>query len=89
MGDYLALIPLPVGMKLNAATLLGSTERIEAQQTCLRQLEIGFSLVEQLRSQLLQAAPAESDRAWWIDWGVSPASPPGASKVGLPKPGER
>lgn len=44
IGEYLALIPLPVGMKLNAIKLLGSQEKIQIQQTVLAQLDEGLNL---------------------------------------------
>ena len=75
VGEYLAIIPLPVGMKLNAHHLLGSDRKINTQYRCLRQLKQGLSLIVQLRQELLEQAKdstmsANSERAWWIAWGI-------------------
>jgi len=76
VGEYLALIPLPVGMQLDAPTLLGSSEKINQQQTVLSKLHQGLNLIVQLRQEMIEISATSSDtvveldRAWWVSWGL-------------------
>ncbi|GEM_PF-987782 len=82
VADYLTLIPLTVGMKLDARSLLGNPEKIATQRRVLSQLEKALDLISQLRQEMLNEAvkspknSTELDRAWWISWGVFLVDPP-------------
>ena len=75
VGEYLALIPLAVGMRLDAQSLLGSEEKINTQRSVLSRLNEGLNLIGQLRQEMLELAATDSqdvteiDRAWWVFWG--------------------
>jgi predicted DNA-binding WGR domain protein len=79
VGEYLALIPLPVGMRLDAGSLLGSYEKIDNQRAVLSNLSQGLHLIARLRQEMLELAATSSDtvvevdRAWWVSWGATAA----------------
>ncbi|MFP5274882.1 hypothetical protein [Coleofasciculus sp.] len=55
---------------------MGSSEKINQQQTVLSKLHQGLNLIVQLRQEMMEVAAISSDtvveldRAWWVSWGL-------------------
>lgn len=73
--SYLRLIPLPVGMKLEPAELLGNLDQVQTQRQVLKALKIGLDQIAEIRGQIQIALSAQAleqtERSFWMNWGES------------------
>jgi predicted DNA-binding WGR domain protein len=72
--DYLAILPLKVGMTLNPHQLLGTPELVRSQERLLDELALVLSEVREIRELIRSALGAVSnsgsdERARWLNWG--------------------
>jgi predicted DNA-binding WGR domain protein len=75
--DYLAIMPLKVGMTLNPQQLLGTSELVRSQERLLDELALVLSEVREIRELIRSALGAVShsgsdERARWLNWGSEP-----------------
>jgi predicted DNA-binding WGR domain protein len=72
--DYLAVMPLKVGMMLNPYQLLGTPERVQSQVLLLDELALELAEVREIRELIRSALGAvgsgSDERARWLQWGV-------------------
>jgi predicted DNA-binding WGR domain protein len=69
--DYLKIIQIPTGMKLDVQQLLGSTAKIRKQREVLVLLSEGLELIASTRKEILELALTlkADDRSAWMHWG--------------------
>jgi predicted DNA-binding WGR domain protein len=72
--DYLAFMPLKVGMTLNPQQLLGTSELVRSQERLLDELALVLSEVREIRELIRSALGGVSnsgsdERARWLQWG--------------------
>jgi predicted DNA-binding WGR domain protein len=72
--DYLAIMPLKVGMTLNPYQLLGTPELVRSQERLLDELALVLSEVREIRELIRSALGGVSnsgsdERARWLNWG--------------------
>jgi predicted DNA-binding WGR domain protein len=73
--NYLAVMPLKVGMMLNPYQLLGTSERVQNQVLLLDELALGLAEVREIRELIRSALGAvesegSDERARWLQWGM-------------------
>ena len=69
--DYLKIIQIPTGMKLDVQQLLLSTAKIRKQREVLVLLSEGLELIASTRKEILELALTlkADDRSAWMHWG--------------------
>jgi predicted DNA-binding WGR domain protein len=74
--DYLAVIPLKVGMTLNPRQILGRIPQVQGQSNLLDELALCLSEVKEIRDGIRAALGVavlggSDERARWLQWGES------------------
>jgi predicted DNA-binding WGR domain protein len=74
--DYLAVIPLKVGMTLNPRQILGRMPQVQGQSRLLNELALCLSEVKEIRDGIREALGVavlggSDERARWLQWGQS------------------
>ncbi len=69
--DYLKIIQVPTGIKLDLKQLLGSTAKIRKQREILVLVSEGVELIASIREEILKilSSRAVNERSMWIHWG--------------------
>jgi predicted DNA-binding WGR domain protein len=72
--NYLAVIPLKVGMKLNPRQILGTMPQVRGQLNLLDELALSLSEVREIRDEIREALGVSvlggsDERARWLQWG--------------------
>jgi hypothetical protein len=82
--EYIKIVPIPVGRKLDTIELLGTQNKVVQQLQVLETLEWGLQEVQSIR-QLIQTAlksqiqSERSERSSWMVWGDLETMPPPAT----------
>lgn len=86
--NYIQLVPMPVGRKLNTSELLGTSGKVIQQEQVLETLNWALDQIAQVR-QLIQTAltnltqAEKQDRSTWVIWGdieSIPTDPPNPTR---------
>lgn len=74
--NYLKIIQIPVGMKLDLVNLLGNQGKVRKQQEILNLLSEGLKLIALTRQQILELAAeiGGNGRSAWMRWGEAETS---------------
>jgi hypothetical protein len=82
--EYIKIVPIPVGRKLDTIELLGTQNKVVQQFQVLETLEWGLQEVQSIR-QLIQTAlksqiqSERSERSNWMVWGDLETLPPSST----------
>jgi hypothetical protein len=72
--DYLAVIPLKIGMTLDPYQVLGTRQQVQGQSLLLDELALALSEVREIRDWIRNALGVamlggSDERARWLQWG--------------------
>jgi predicted DNA-binding WGR domain protein len=69
--EYLKIIQIPAGMKLDLQDLLGTSDRIQRQESALKKLEEGLGIIARIRQDIQDLAQTlnADNRSAWVHWG--------------------